>query len=366
MNGISVVMLIFTVVGALDYLTGNHLGVGKEFERGVLMIGTMILSMVGMIVLAPVIAALLEPALKVVSEAIPFFEPSVIAGSLLANDMGGAPLSLELARTETAGYFNGLVVGSMMGATISFSLPLALGVTKPEQRSQIMLGLMCGIAAIPVGCILSGLMLGMPPAELAVSVIPLVLFSVILTVGLLKIPQVCIKIFNVFGLLIKALIVIGLLVGIAEFALGLDIPYTAPVEEGVMVCFNATVVMTGAFPLLALVSRLIKKPMKRVSERVGMNEVSALGFVGTLATNVTTFGMMRDMDAKGVVLNSAFAVSAAFTFAGHLAFTMSFREDYVLPVIVGKLAAGVFAVVVAQLMYAKMYKGAPDAPEMQN
>ena len=356
MSVISIVMLVFTVIGALDYLTGNHLGVGKEFERGVLIIGTMILSMVGMIVLAPLIAALIEPALKIVSDKIPFFEPSVIAGSLLANDMGGAPLSLELARTDTAGYFNGLVVGSMMGATLSFSLPLALGVTKPSQRSGIMLGLMCGIAAIPVGCIVSGLMLGMPLPELAMSVVPLVVFSALLTVGLLKIPHLCIKIFNVFGIAIKVLIILGLLVGIAEFALGLDIPHTAPVEEGVMVCFNATVVMTGAFPLLALVSRLIKKPMGRISRRVGLNEVSALGFIGTLATNVTTFGMMGDMDDKGVVLNSAFAVSAAFTFAGHLAFTMSFNRDYMLPVIVGKLVAGVFAVAVAGFMYAQMQR----------
>ena len=357
MSVIAVVMLVFSVVGALDYITGSRFGIGKEFERGVLIMGTMILSMVGMIVLAPLIAALIEPALKVVSEKIPFFEPSVIAGSLLANDMGGAPLALELAKTSKAsGYFNGHVVGSMMGATISFSLPLALGVTKPEQKNSIMLGLMCGIAAIPVGCVVSGLMLKMPLAELAMSVIPLVLFSVILAVGLLKIPHVCINIFNVFGMAIKIIIVIGLLVGIAEFTLGLDIPHTAPVEEGVMVCFNATAVMTGAFPLLAIVSKLIKKPMKKISEKVGMNEVSALGFVGTLATNVTTFGMMRDMDDKGVVLNSAFAVSAAFTFAGHLAFTMSFNADYILPVIVGKLVAGIFAVIVAQFMYSKMHK----------
>lgn len=77
------------------------------------------------------------------------------------------------------------------------------------------------------------------------------------------------------------------------------------------------------------------------------------GFVGTLATNVTTFGMIRDMDDKGVVLNSAFAVSAAFTFADHLAFTMSFNEAYVLPVIVRRLTAGIFAVLIAQVMYTK-------------
>ncbi len=354
MNVISVVMLVFTIAGALDYLTGNHLGIGKEFERGIHMIGTMILSMVGMIVLAPLIAALIEPVLMAISEKIPFFEPSVIAGSLLANDMGGAPLAMELARTDSAGYFNGLVVGSMMGATISFSLPLALGITVPEQKNRIMLGLMCGIAAIPVGCIVSGILLGTSLADLAMSVVPLMIFSVLLTIGLLKIPLVCVKIFNGFGVIIKTLIVIGLLVGIAEFALGFDIPYTAPVEEGVMVCFNATAIMTGAFPLLALLSKLIKKPMRRISERVGMNEVSALGFVSTLATNVTTFGMMRDMDDKGVVLNSAFAVSAAFVFAGHLAFTMSFNETYVLPVIAGKLVAGICALAIAQFVHTKI------------
>jgi ethanolamine transporter len=136
MNVISIVMLLFAVVGALDYLAGNRLGVGKEFERGVLMIGTMILSMVGMIVLAPLIAAWIQPVLTAVSDKIPFFEPSVIAGSLLANDMGGAPLAMELARTPEAGYFNGLIVGSMMGATISFSLPLSLGMTAPEQKNS--------------------------------------------------------------------------------------------------------------------------------------------------------------------------------------------------------------------------------------
>ena len=358
MNGISVVMLVFSVIGALDYITGNRFGIGKDFERGVTLMGTMILSMVGMIVLAPLIAVLLEPALKVISENTPF-DPSVIAGSLLANDMGGAPLSMELAKTSASGYFNGLVVGSMMGATISFSLPLALGVTKPEQRKGIMLGLMCGIAAIPVGCIASGLIMKMPIGELLINVIPLIIFSGLLAVGLLKAPDTCVKIFSVFGIIIKTIIIIGLVIGIAEFLLDMDIvPYTADVMEGVRVCFNATAVMTGAFPLLSIVGKLIKKPMSKLSGKIGMNEVSALGFIGTLATNVTTFGMMGDMDDKGVVLNSAFAVSAAFTFAGHLAFTMSFNTELVPAVIIGKLIAGVCAVLVAQFMYKKLNKTA--------
>ena len=75
-----------------------------------------------------------------------------------------------------------------------------------------------------------------------------------------------------------------------------------------------------------------------------------------LGLDEENLGMMKDMDDKGVVLNSAFAVSAAFTFAGHLAFTMSFNADCLPAVIVGKLVAGICAVLVALLIYKKMRK----------
>ena len=53
--------------------------------------------------------------------------------------------------------------------------------------------------------------------------------------------------------------------------------------------------------------------------------------------------MMKDMEDKGVLLNAAFSVSAAFTFAGHLAFTMAFDASHIPAMIVAKLTAGVLA-----------------------
>ena len=60
---------------------------------------------------------------------------------------------------------------------------------------------------------------------------------------------------------------------------------------------------------------------------------------------------MDKMNKKGVVVNAAFAVSAAFVFGGHLAFTMAFDASYVLPVIVGKLVSGACAIALACLLY---------------
>ena len=62
------------------------------------------------------------------------------------------------------------------------------------------------------------------------------------------------------------------------------------------------------------------------------------------------------MDKKGVLLNSAFAISAAFAFSDHLAFTMAFDKTYALPVVLAKLIGGITAVLIACLLYRKTNK----------
>lgn len=122
-------------------------------------------------------------------------------------------------------------------------------------------------------------------------------------------------------------------------------------EEGAMVCVNASVVLAGAFPFMWIVSKLLKKPLCYIGDKMGINEVSALGFASTLVSSGPTFGLMYKMDEKGVVLNSAFSVSAAFVFGSHLAFTMALDEDYIPAMMVGKLVAGVLAIFVANYVY---------------
>ena len=359
MNPIAFVMACFSVLGGLDLIIGNKFGLGAQFKRGLELIGVMALSMVGMIVMAPLIGELISPALSAIASVIPF-EPSVVAGSLLANDMGGAPLSQSLALTEEAGYFNGLVVSSMMGATISFSLPFSLGVVPKEKHEPMLLGLLCGVVTVPVGCLVGGLVAGLEFVPLMTSIVPLTLFSAVLAVGLLKAPKLCVKIFKVFAVFINTVILVGLIAGIFESLTGIDVlPHLATVESGYDVCVNASMVMSGAFPLVYIISKLLDKPMKKLGEKIGVNTTSAVGFLSTLATNVTTFGNMKDMDEKGTVLNSAFAVSAAFVFAGHLAFTLSFNADYIAPVIIGKLVAGITSVFVAVFIYGRTKKNAP-------
>ena len=149
MNVLSIVILIFSIVAAVDYVIGNKLGIGKEYEKGFMLLGTMALSMIGMISIAPLLGKWLSPALAFLSETLGI-DPSIIPASLFANDMGGAPLSVEVAKDSAVGLFNGLVVSSMMGCTISFTIPFALGLVKKEDRRFMIFGLLSGIVTIPV------------------------------------------------------------------------------------------------------------------------------------------------------------------------------------------------------------------------
>ena len=112
--------------------------------------------------------------------------------------------------------------------------------------------------------------------------------------------------------------------------------------------------MTGTFPFVYALSKVLKKPLGLLARKMGIRQEAAVGFLSSLATSMTTFGLMDKMDDKGVMLNSAFAISAAFTLSSHLAFTMTLAPQLVLPVIVGKLAAGICAVVVALLLSKKL------------
>ena len=357
MNYLTTVILIFSVLGALDRVLGNRFGFGKEFEKAFMLLGTMALSMIGMIVVSPMIADVMKPLSEFLSGTL-HIDASIIPASLFANDMGGAALSAEMAGSEQTGLFNALVVSSMMGCTISFTIPFSLGVVSKDQHKELLLGLLCGIVTIPIGCIVSGIICKIPAVSLMINLMPLVIFSAIIALGLVRFPELCIKIFKVFSIFVTAIITIGLSLGVIRFLTGFEvIKGLATIEEGAAICLNAAIVLSGSFPLMYVLAKVLRKPLKAVGKLIGVNENSIVGLISNLASSATSFGMMDKMDKKGVVLNSAFAVSGAFILGSHLAFTMAFDTSYVLPVIAGKFVAGVLAVILSGVIYNKLQKG---------
>lgn len=351
MNALTIVILIFSLIGAVDYLIGNKFSIGKEFEKAFSLFCPMALSMLGMIVVAPAIGAWLTPLFDRFYELFGV-DPSIIPASLFANDMGGMALAQTVCKLEDIGNFNAFIVSSMMGCVISFTIPFSLGIVRKEQHKELFFGLLCGIVTIPIGCFAAGLLCKLDPLMLLIDLLPLVLLSVIVGAGLIWLPKLCIKGFAAFGFVMRSLALIGLACAIFTFLTKIEIsPYFDTLEKAAFICVNACVTLSGALPLMHIVAKLLHKPLHALGLKIGINAVSALAFLGNLVTNASTFGVMDKMDKKGTALNAAFAVSAAFVFGGHLAFTMAFDNSYVVPMIVGKLVSGICAVVLTLFLY---------------
>lgn len=351
MNALTVITLVFSALGAIDYLIGNKIGVGKEFEKAFSLFCPMALSMLGMIVIAPAIGVWLAPVFEGFYNVFKI-DPSIIPASLLANDMGGMALSQSVCRSQDIGNYNAFVVSSMMGCVISFTIPFSLGLVKKEQYKELFLGILCGIAAIPIGCFVSGLICGFSPLDILLNLLPLIVIGIVIGLALVFFRRACIKCFAAFGRFMRLLSIVGLACAIFTFLTKIEISaYFDTFENAAFICANACVTLSGMLPLMFIIAKLLNKPLNLLGSKVGVNGVSALALLGTMVTNASTFGVMDKMDKKGTVLNSAFAVSAAFTFGGHLAFTMVFDGSYVLPMIVGKIISGIFALLLAFVMY---------------
>ena len=350
------IMAVFAVIGALDKITGNHLKLGDEFEKGIMTLGPLSLSMIGMMTIAPALADLLIPVITPVANLFGF-DPSALAGILIANDMGGAALADSIAADKLLGSFHGLCVASMLGATISFTIPVALRSSKKEHHDDVLLGLLCGISTIPVGCFVSGLVMGINPVTVLLNLLPAILISVIIIIGLLKFQKVTVKIFSVFGKIISILITCGLALGIFQQLTGkVILENTAPIMESAATVFTICITLAGTFPLIAIISKILKKPLSVLGKKLELDDTSVVGLIATLANSIATMESADRMNRKGRILNLAFAVSAAFVFGDHLAFTLSYNAEHIVPVIIGKLVAGITALVVASILYKKSSK----------
>ena len=351
MSPLTIIILIFSILGAIDKLFGNKLGLGKEFEKGFGLFLPMVFSMLGILVVAPALGEWLTPFFGWFYKNFKI-DPSIIPASLFANDMGGTTLAKQVGVSESIGNFNAYIVSSMMGCVISFTIPFSLGTVKKDKHKEMFLGILCGIITIPIGCIVAGLMCGIGFLNLIMSLLPLIIFALIIGIVLIFFKDFCIKAFFVFGHFIRCVGMIGLICGIFTFLTKIEINrYFDSFENAAFICVNASVTLSGALPLMFVVSKILNKPLEKIGSKIGIDSVSAVSFLGTMVTNVPTFGVMEKMNKKGVVLNSAWAVSAAFALGGHMAFTMAFDSAFVVPMIAGKIISGIAGVGLAMLIY---------------
>ena len=343
-------MAVFALLGGLDRILGGRFGLGSRFEEGILSMGSLALAMVGIVSLAPVLAGMLKPIVVPVYRLLGA-DPAMFAGTVLACDMGGGPLARQLTADPQAADLGGVITGSMLGATVVFTIPVAMGILEEEDRPAMAKGILCGMVAIPFGILAGGLTAGYAFSMVLRNLVPIVLMALLIALGLWRAEKAMVAAFTAFGKIVVAVVTVGLSGAIIQALTGfVVIPGLAPISEGFETVGTIAIVLAGAFPLVYVLTRVLNKPLMALGKLLGINEPASAGLIASLANSIATFGMVKDMDDRGKVVNIAFAVPAAFVFGDHLGFTAGFAPELLPAMIVGKLVGGVFAVGFALLL----------------
>ena len=374
-NYVLYVIMFCAVLGAFAAIRDSEKGLGKEFMEGIHATGHIFVPAAGIMASIPYLTVLIESVFG------PFFgalgaDPALAATMIIASDMGGYHLAAALASSKEA-LIMALITGFMGGATIVFSIPMGLAMLDKRDHKYLALGVMSGILTIPVGVLIACLLLvasdpvvrevvatnGDATYQLALglggifaNLLPIIVFVVALAAGLRFLPDLMIKGFIGFGRGLDALIKLVLVFSIVEYFTGVFSlvlggwgfdPIIADAEDQTRALETAGyigIMLAGAFPMVYLLRKYFGGPLEALGGKVGLSAVGSAGMLATIANILAMFRLVRFMPPKDKVINIAFAVCAAFLLGDHLSFTANFQPTIIVPVLIGKLLAGIAAI----------------------
>jgi len=262
--------------------------------------------------------------------------------------MGGYQLAGELSASQEMVRYAGLVIAATLGCTITFTIPVGMGMLKSGDRLFFSRGMLIGTGTLPVTMIVGGLLSGLSFLQIVLQSLPVLLFCFLLMFGIWRFPEQTVRAFTVFADVIRLLTTIGLIAGAFCYMTGFSLlPDLAPLEDAMTVVSSIGIVLLGSLPTAELLQRVLKKPLSFIGRKTGMNDSSAAGLLMGIVSPVPAITMMEKMDERGKIVNATFLVSAASTIAAHMGFTFGTDPDFVVPLLVAKLAGGIAAVCAA-------------------
>lgn len=372
------IIMFCAVLGAFAAIKNPEDGLGREFMSGLHAVGHIFVPAAGIMASIPYLTWFISKFIGPVFDAIGA-DPAIAATTILASDMGGYQLANAL-KTSYEGWIMALIVGYMAGATIVFSIPMGLAMLDKRDHKYMALGVMSGVLTIPIGAFIASVLVVLFNTEIRdvisttsdstyefvisygqilINLLPLLIFVLLIAAGLKFFPRGMIAGFMIFGRVMDAAIKLVLVFSIVEIFTGLFTTIFGawgfdPIMADEADQFRALetagyigIMLAGAFPMVYLLRKYAAKPLEAGGRKIGLSSTGSAGILATMANILAMFSLVRYMRPKDKVINIAFAVCAAFLLGDHLSFTANFQPNIILPVIIGKLTAGICAIGIA-------------------
>ena len=353
---LNIIISLFFVLGAIDYLLGDKFGIGGEFGKAFSFVGRIALSIVGMICLSPVIARVLTPVIRPVYNFIGI-DPSMFISLILPPDSGAYTIAMDLAINPAIGAWSGTVVAAHIGSSFAFNIPTCLGIIDKKNSRFFSLGALSGLIACPIGSILGGILCGLPFGLIIVSLIPTIIIATIIILGLMFKPEAFMKGFQVFGKILKVIIIFGLVcAGIQRLTGIVVLKGMKDISEGFLTAGTIGLSMAGIMVLIKIISKVLAKPLASLSRKLKVNETSILYCLSSLCAAMPGAVAYDEMNNRGKVVFAAMVIASANIFGAHLSYIGMNCPDYLMPTVVAKITSGILGVALALLFSKRILK----------
>lgn len=342
-----VIISIFFVIGGIDYILNNRYGYGEKFETGIKSMGALALAMGGILAISPLFGNALRgvviPIAKWTS-----VDSSIFTSIFLASDMGGLQIARQLSGGSIIGEYTGIIISSNLGATISFSIPLALGMIKDKDYDVFFKGIIIGIITVPLGGVVAGLMMGIKFQLLIINSMPIIILSILLVIGFRCSAYYMIKAFKILGKSIFILaIIIFIILGSLEVC-SVNLPEgITPLSDTFKVVGRIALVVGGALPMIEVMKRYLGNYLELIGKKFRCGKVAVSALIGSLASNIIAFASYNDINDDEKLLITAFSVSGAFVLGGQMGFISMMARNFLIPYIVSKIISGGSALIIA-------------------
>lgn len=352
-NFLLYVVAFFFIVGVMDYAVGDKFGLGKVFRNGICNMGPLAISMVGIISLTPMLVKILNAIMVPIFNKIGI-EASIITSSFIAVDMGGHNMALELSSTSSMAVFSGILIASILGCTISFTMPLAMGMVKKDSQDELAKGILCGIITIPFGLLVGGFLLNIDGSTLLINIMPVLIISIILVLGVKYKPYICLRIFNALGKVITLISLLGLAFqGINSIAGITILKDMTSLNECLYIVGKIGLFLGGSCVMLEGIKLSLRRLLTYLEDKYKINRNTIAMLIASLASAIIVFSDFEDLDKDGKIICSAFSVSGAYVFGGQLGYVVSVEPNVINIYILVKIISGILAILLAYIVFIK-------------
>ena len=379
-NGIIYILMICMMLGCIGAIKDSSCGIGFEFCEGIRQLGVIIIPIAGVMAALPYLNIFVEGAFTNIAKVMGH-DTAVWAGMLLPPDMGGNILAYSIASVPET-WIIALFISFILGANVTFGIPLAFAMVTERDSKYMSLGILCGLIACPVGitasCLLcmythplirNGISTTMAATEqisltwpvIFMNLLPVYILCGAIAAGMWMAPQKMVKGFYIFGKMLNGLLCIIFAMAVAEYFTGLGSTIwsgwafnpiaadSADSNRALEIAGYCAMMLGGAYPMMYLLQKYVGKRLAKLGNRLGVSSIGCLGIVASAVTLVAMFRNYAKMPPMDKVRSAAWALCGGYILADHLVYCYNFQPALYGCLLIGKITGGVLAMILVSV-----------------